>query len=103
MRGEFRICQDVRHLLHGTAQCRAPYIGADAGGNRVGAAIFNRSGEVVCSRQIEQLAALLEDRPDLRAGQGDGRFHERVRARLEVECGAADNFQDVGSSGLLLQ
>src|SRR5262249_60882210 len=35
--------------------------------------------------------------------QACGRFDQRLKHRPEVECRAADDFQHVGSSGLLLQ
>src|SRR4029079_14579463 len=68
MRGEVRIRQDIRNLHHGAGHCRAPHIGAEPGRNGVCASILYRSWEVVCGRQIEQIAAFLEDRPDMGPG-----------------------------------
>ena len=52
---------------------------------------------------VEDRAGLPGNRGHVRFAKPSRRFHQRIEHRLEIEGRAADDLEDVGGRGLLLQ
>ena len=68
---------------------------------------LSAAGEIIDRRRLREVNSEMKRRDlrpmQVRDAEPDGRFDQRIEHRLEIEGRAADDLEDVGGGGLLLE